>query len=345
MPTQPLFLQDTEQYSAHALGVCEAFVLAAGEAPKTPQGAAMPVSAGVILAATVAHAQGGGQPGDRGLLVIHSSSSSSPSAPPLLLHFLTARYATQPGRSPGAIIHYGALLDPASPAGLAALADPQGHANGMGAGEDSSPGPLPGALPAEAAAAALRSLCAAAAAATATASCYLCTGWRQQCAVLHSCGHLLDGAVRRALAGSSSGALVGGKGNHFPGGPPCVEYSGSVPAEELAGFAARVQACVAEIVAEGAETRVLALGDKGEVGAVLAGQQSSCGVSLQALGGLDLHSFPSGRLLRIVAVGGEGNVCPCGGTHVKSVRQLAKLVVGKVTVTKGVTKIAYTCEV
>lgn len=45
--------------------------------------------------------------------------------------------------------------------------------------------------------------------------------------------------------------------------------------------------------------------------------------------------------MRVVAVGDETNVCPCGGTHVRSAADVVGLRVTAVRVKKGVTKVCY----
>ena len=64
-------------------------------------------------------------------------------------------------------------------------------------------------------------------------------------------------------------------------------------------------------------------------------------MALAALAAIDTAHFPPDKPLRIVAVGGPDNVCPCGGTHVKHARDLAGLRVLKATSKKGVTKLTY----
>ena len=345
--TQALFLLDTEAYSAAQLTLAEAWVLGPGEAPKTPQGPPLAVNAGVILGATVAHAQGGGQPGDRGVLIF-----SSPAA--CAFCFVTARYCPPP-RHAQAIAHLGWWLQ--GSAAAAAAADPQAYADGL-AFDDTAP---TGAVLDEAALVQLvqqqqqqqqqREQ---------QVACFVSAKWRTTCAALHSSGHLLDGAVKRALgelalhadpaiASAARGtALQGGKGNHSPFGPPSVEYVGAVPPALLPHFTERLAAAVAALVQEDEPTAVLALADRGELEVLLreaaaAGDGVVRGVSSAALRGMEFPDFTPGRVLRLVAVGGAFNICPCGGTHVKRASKLAQLVIGKITSKKGTTKIQYTC--
>ena len=65
----------------------------------------------------------------------------------------------------------------------------------------------------------------------------------------------------------------------------------------------------------------------------------SCGLGDDACAHL-----PSDKDVRIVAVGGGDNWCPCGGTHVKRTSDIRRIVVDKIRVRKNVTKVNYQCE-
>ena len=127
-----------------------------------------------------------------------------------------------------------------------------------------------------------------------------------------------------------------------------MEYAGALPPALLPLFTERLAAAVAALVQEDAPTAVLALADRGELEALLAeaaggGDGAVRGLCSAALRGMAFPEFSPGRVLRLVAVGGAFNVCPCGGTHVKRASKLAQLVISKVTSKKGATKIQYTC--
>lgn len=320
LSTRAVFLTDTALYS-----YASARVLSVGTSVGAPLGA----PCAVVLDATVAHAQGGGQPGDRGVIVFGDGSAAV---------FATARWGV--GADGGAIFHYGWLLD-AEAAGRAA-ADPAAAADAV-VGDSAPPGALADATTTELGAGA-----------GATASVYISRPWRVQCAALHSAGHLLDGAVRRVVpalaaallpAGETPPNLVGGKGNHFPTGPPSVEYTGSLPPPLLAAFQEAVNAQIQALIAEGERTRVILLSSRDELPRALsesaANPAAIDGMDAGALATIDVQSFPADKQLRIVAVGGADNVCPCGGTHVKRVGALTGLRVIKVTSKKGVTKLSY----
>ena len=58
----------------------------------------------------------------------------------------------------------------------------------------------------------------------------------------------------------------------------------------------------------------------------------------------DVAHLPPGAPVRIVAVGGASNVCPCGGTHVHSASQIGAIRVTKLASKKGKTKVSYALE-
>ena len=58
--------------------------------------------------------------------------------------------------------------------------------------------------------------------------------------------------------------------------------------------------------------------------------------------GASLEHYGEGKLVRVVAVGGAANTCPCGGTHVDRAARLRGVVVSKVKSAKGATKVSYT---
>lgn len=316
LSTRPIFLDDTTLYNHPG-----AHVLFVGTAAGAPLGA--PFS--VVLDATVAHAQGGGQPGDKGVLIFSDGTAAV---------FATARWGA--GVDGGAIFHHGWRLD--AEAAARAAADPEAAADAVG---DSAP-----------LGAVLEATSAVEIASGATASVYISRPFRTLCAALHSAGHLLDAAVKRVVpvlaaallpAGDAPPLLVGGKGNHFPTGPPSVEYVGGLPPPLLASFIDAVNAQVDMLIAEGERTRVLLLSSRDELPRVLsvANADAVDGMDAGALAAIDVQAFPADKHLRIVAVGGADNVCPCGGTHVKNVQALNGLRVTKVTSKKGVTKLSY----
>lgn len=136
---------------------------------------------------------------------------------------------------------------------------------------------------------------------------------------LHSAGHLLDACVFHHCHVT----LEVGKGYHFPDSP-YVEYKGVVPKEDLERLRVAVE--------EEANQRVTA---GGEIYAVVTDYEEAsvlCGGSLP-------NYIPKGSRPRIVVVGGLG--CPCGGTHVKDIREIGNMKVPRIRVKKGNTSVSY----
>ena len=322
--TSPIWLTDTELYMYENAALS---VITSSTAP-----ALAPVM--LVLNATIAHPQGGGQPGDRGLIIIGNTD---------VFVFVTTRWGQAPLDS--AVVHYGWLLD--EEAAAKALADPVGTADLVG---DSLPR---GALTGEACSAAIDALTLNTTSSTSVVV-YIARGWRRACAKLHSAGHLLDAAVGRALpqlissllpAGETAPTLSAGKGNHFPGAAASVEYVGSITGSILAAFSSAVSASIISLISEGARTRVALLPTKSDLPAALADSENELdGMDNTAIAALDMTHFPVNKPLRLVSVGGKDNVCPCGGTHVKHVSELNGLTITKITSKKGLTKISYTFE-
>jgi Ser-tRNA(Ala) deacylase AlaX len=159
---------------------------------------------------------------------------------------------------------------------------------------------------------------------------------RELSARLHSAGHLLDLAMRDvgaelARAGEAAPSrLTPGKGYHFVDAPS-VEYVGALAAPLCERLVPLLNARLAALIAADARTQTWAL-RRGADDARLA----------QLLGGeAALAHYAEGKLVRVVAVGGEANTCPCGGTHVDQASRLRGVTVSKVKSAKGVTKVSY----
>ena len=310
-----------------------------------------------VLQETVAHPQGGGQPGDCGLISL---------SPSLVFVFHTARKAVGAGvplpPSGDVVLHLGvwcavaAATEGQDGAGTCCI-DYQELVDGEG-------GPLASPLvrphTREEADAALDSLL------LSTSSdgnegrggnsssnysdvsgiqrlghhspchVFISAPQRRLNARMHSAGHLLDLAVRRVLvSGVVSGAppaLVAARGYHFPDGP-WVEYSGSLDAAVLAPFKAAVSTAAAAALLADEPTRVVELP---------AGDSAACAAA--GLAPTDTAHLAPGTAIRVVAVGDAANTCPCGGTHVKNAGEIGKLTLTKVTSKKGVVRVSYVVE-
>eukprot|EP00961_Rhodomonas_salina_P134685 1811811-Rhodomonas_salina.2 len=128
---------------------------------------------------------------------------------------------------------------------------------------------------------------------------------------LHSAGHLLDVAVE-AVCGK---AWQPGKGYHFEDGP-YVEYAlaGDAVTPNMQDDAAKAALC-AEI--EAATNKLVAAG-----------------------GSVDVKMDADG--MRTVTMGGLG--CPCGGTHIKDVKEIGAVKVTQLQKKKKNMRVSYTVE-
>ncbi|CAN1281085.1 Alanyl-tRNA editing protein AlaX-L [Linum perenne] len=139
---------------------------------------------------------------------------------------------------------------------------------------------------------------------------------------LHSAGHLLDAC----LPNVGLGHLKPGKAYHFPDGP-WVEYKGTVAQSELQTKQQEIEVEAKALISRGG--RVIA--------AVLSYEEACewCGGSLP-------EYIPKGSNPRVVKLG-DGFGCPCGGTHVSDLSEIASLKVSQIRCKKGVTKVSYNC--
>jgi Ser-tRNA(Ala) deacylase AlaX len=315
-----------------------------------PGGTTNSLTVAVMLSATVAHPQGGGQPADTGVLAVPAPDGAG-------LQPVFAFTAVRRGGAGAdeAIVHMGKLgvVGHGTAAGSERLAAEtsvderalQQLADSVTEGPSaaSAGGGKPATAPGGAADADLDVARIARDAALALLQppgsaqvTVAVNGPRRALAArLHSGGHLLDLAVKHALAGTAhASSLSPGKGYHFfdspyveyetvPGAPP-------LPAELIARLPAALTAACAQLAAADATTgSVLLPAGSAELAAALAPSGASVA-----------HLSP-GAPVRVVTVGGADNACPCGGTHVASARVLSGLVVTSVKLKKGVLRVSY----
>ena len=133
---------------------------------------------------------------------------------------------------------------------------------------------------------------------------------------VHSAGHLLDMAVKRA-----GFDWIPGKGFHFPEGP-YVEYVGRFEGLDLPQAQQRIQAACAELVAEDLPVRIEFM-DREEMERRLSYVPDY---------------IPSDRPARVVFLGDYG--IPCGGTHVRSLAEVGAVTVRKLKAS-GVLRVSY----
>lgn len=269
-------------------------------------------AAAVVLSETVAHPQGGGQPSDKGLIVLHT-----PCGKPSALFAFTAVAPTPNG---GGIAHFGAFIplpEAPTPEGLAAAADAVTETPAAGAALCPPP-ELPG----------LRS-----------AAVYLNRPHRKLAARLHSAGHLLDLAVRHVQAALGGGKdalppLVPSKGYHFADGP-YVEYIGSVSAEQLPLMPRLITEECAKLLAPEAAAAT---------GVVTVPAGDAAGLAAAGVEPASVAHLPAGSDVRIVSIGAPDNSCPCGGTHVPHASDIGRITVTGFKTKKNVTKVTYSIE-
>ena len=286
-----------------------------------------PYQYAVVTDVTVAHPQGGGQPADRGVMVLNNIATASESSGKGRVGF--EFYMVKPGSSSGssAILHYGRFVRIGEGADPAAYADALPEAPGKGGAADSAT-----VLTTDDVFAVLPSL-----AGRGTITIHLCRPHRLLSARLHSAGHVLDQAVRLVYAKLASEGhvlepLKPGKGYHFADGP-FVEYLGAVPPAWRDKLPALLNDACAAIIAAGARTEVKYVHKSDSPSLAAAGLSSA-----------DCAHLPDDKPVRIVSVGGAENTCPCGGTHVGSAAELGSVTVRAIKVTKGKTSVKYTVQ-
>jgi Ser-tRNA(Ala) deacylase AlaX len=141
---------------------------------------------------------------------------------------------------------------------------------------------------------------------------------------LHSAGHALDVCV---LQMGLAEHLKPTKGFHFLEGP-FVEYKGKLPSDGVG---------TAEEIVDALNLKMQALieEDIGTTVDVVSKPEAAKLLSSEA----DVSHFTEHAQIRLVSVG--GNLCPCGGTHVQSTKELGPIEVTKIKTKKNVTKISY----
>ena len=138
---------------------------------------------------------------------------------------------------------------------------------------------------------------------------------------LHSAGHLVDMAVQQLDL-----PWVPGKGAHYPH-MSFVEYqTGDFIADDLTRQS--IQAALDELIAHGDYQNQILFMPAREMGRYCRHIPSN---------------VPSNKPARIVLYADDFGV-PCGGTHVRQVRDIGKMEVTKVKSKKGITKVTYRVE-
>lgn len=138
---------------------------------------------------------------------------------------------------------------------------------------------------------------------------------------LHSAGHLIDVALRNL-----GWHLVPGKGYHFPDGP-YVEYMGVLPKEDEKAIRQRLEAECNRLIQTGSVVTVRFVAPD----------------EVETLCGYVPDYIPREGPVRVVFVAGPLG-CPCGGTHVRDIREIGRLRILKVRVSGGRTRVRYAVE-
>ncbi|PSN70647.1 ThrRS/AlaRS common domain-containing protein [Corynespora cassiicola Philippines] len=141
---------------------------------------------------------------------------------------------------------------------------------------------------------------------------------------LHTAGHALALAINALSTTSSSGippSLIDSKASHYPGAA-YVEFLGLIPGTAKAA----IQAKVDELVAQNLAVEVHFWDEE-------RARKECTG------GGEALKGGADGRV-RVVMFGGAGSY-PCGGTHVRTLGDVGRVVVRNIKRQKGVSKVSY----
>lgn len=356
--TMPLFLQDTYSFETtttvrYVLPVTNEGVLIPTDDTSSSTLSTVTIgpstqesSYAVLLHATVAHPQGGGQPSDRGIILFTTPILPSTEDEEmneidysrinlLLFQFHSVRWG-----STQSVLHYGNFIpipDNLSKEEilqfperlLVPLADKVPEVSNKMVASTSAATLnkyVPPSLPLEQ----LQGM---------QAHIRIHTEHRKISARLHSAGHLLDLAVRRiypssfiSLTKTVLTPLIPGKGYHFVDGPN-VEYDGVIPPEIKDKFVTVLNQEIASIIEQNGKTQKWML---------LRTDPQVTDFGLDPV--TDFAHLPMDAPIRIVAIGEPTNTCPCGGTHVKSANEIGKLIVTKIKAAKGKTKVSYVVE-
>ncbi|KAF2250714.1 ThrRS/AlaRS common domain-containing protein [Trematosphaeria pertusa] len=143
---------------------------------------------------------------------------------------------------------------------------------------------------------------------------------------LHTAGHLLGLAINLlATSGILPSDLKDGKASHYPGAA-FVEFSSPSGAVIAGDKKAVIQAKVDELIAEDLDVRIH----------FWSRQQAE----RKCIGGVEGTAVGEGEEVRVVEIG-EGGCYACGGTHVKRLGELGRVVVRGVKRQRGVSKVGY----
>jgi Ser-tRNA(Ala) deacylase AlaX len=147
---------------------------------------------------------------------------------------------------------------------------------------------------------------------------------RRLFARLHSAGHLLDSAMERL---NLSSELKPGKGYHFPNAP-FVEYVGILNSDEKSSLMEKLQTEIDILCEQQREMET-------DVGMVEFDRIE------QVLGEIPSY-LPQGRAVRVVSIAGKA--CACGGTHVKRIAEIDRVIIRKILTRKNTVQVKYAVQ-
>lgn len=140
---------------------------------------------------------------------------------------------------------------------------------------------------------------------------------------LHSAGHLLDSAVK-----SLNLEWVPGKGFHFEESP-YVEYIGKLPADDK----------LKEVLTEKCNELIKSATESDRMIAKVY-EYNDIGQVMKAVP----EYLPKEKPIRYVKLFGEDEGCPCGGTHVKHLRDIGAMKVTKIAKKGKNIRVSYIIE-
>jgi Ser-tRNA(Ala) deacylase AlaX len=145
---------------------------------------------------------------------------------------------------------------------------------------------------------------------------------RRLYARLHSAGHLLDIAI-----GKLGLNLTPGKGYHFIDGP-YVEYSGAIDKSKIADISTQIEKISNELIENSATD------DSTDVKIFDYEEAKGSGVNIPTY-------LPVNKPFRWIKLLKDDLGCPCGGTHVKHIKDILGLKINKITNKGKLVRISY----
>lgn len=138
---------------------------------------------------------------------------------------------------------------------------------------------------------------------------------------LHSAGHVVDVAVDQLRP-----EWKPVRGAHYPH-MSFVEYDGQVDTADAEALAQEIERIANDTIEQGAdnEIRFMAVDEMATVCRHVS------------------ENIPTNKPARVVVYGGDFGV-PCGGTHVRNVKNIGPMRITKVKTKKGLTKVSYELE-